>query len=219
VILCDQSCFSSSDPHCISSVCFSVLVNGSPFGFFSSSRGLRQGDPLFPLLFVLVMEVLSKMFYVTVDKGRLSGFSVGSRFPMVNISHLFFADDTLVFCEANPSHVRYLCVLLLCFEVVSGLNVNLAKSILVPVCNVDNVVELADILGCGTSFVPLKYLGMPLEACYKAKSIWDGIVVKMERGLISWKMLYFSKGGRITLIKSIIFQSTCVLLVSLPHSC
>jgi hypothetical protein len=117
--------------------------------------------------------------------GRLSGFSMGFRVLVVKISHLLFANDTLVFCEANPSHLCYLCVLLLCFEAVFGLKVNLVKSVLVFVGNVDNVAELADIFCCGTSFLPLKYLGMPLGVCYKAKSIWDGIVVKIERRLAS----------------------------------
>jgi hypothetical protein len=117
--------------HYISLVCFSILVNGSPFGFFSSSCGLRHGDPLSLLLFVVVKEALNKMFYVSVERLRLSGFSVGSRLHVVNISHMF-VNDTLVFCEANPSHLRYMHVLLLCFEVVSGLKVNLAKSVLVP---------------------------------------------------------------------------------------
>jgi len=58
-----------------------------------------------------------------------------------------------------------------CFEAISGLKINLAQSVLVHEGNVDNVVELADILGCGTSSPPLKYLGMPLGASYKAKSI------------------------------------------------
>jgi len=122
---------------------------------------------------------LSKLFSVSVDSGRLSGFYLGSRLPVVNISHLLFANDTLVFCEAKPSHLCYLHALLLCFEAVSGLKVNLATSLLVLVGNVDNAAELAVILGCGTSSLPLKYLSMPLGACYKAKSIWDGIVVKM----------------------------------------
>jgi hypothetical protein len=129
------------------------------------------------------------MFSITVDNGCLLGFSVGSRLPVVNISHLF-ADDTLVFREANPSHLRYLRLLLLRFEAVFGLKVNLAKFLLVLVGNVDNAAELAVILGCGTSSLPLKYLGMPLGACYKAKSIWDGIVVKMECRLVSWKILF-----------------------------
>jgi len=81
--------------HCISSVRFSVLVNGTPSGFFSSSRGFRQCDPLSPLSFVIVMEALSKLFTVTVQRGFLLGFFVGSGSnEVINISHLLFADDT-----------------------------------------------------------------------------------------------------------------------------
>jgi hypothetical protein len=67
---------------------------------------------------------------------------------------------------------------------------------------VDNMGELTGILGCGTSSLPLKYLGLLLRTSYKAKSIWDVVVEKMERRLASWKRMYLSKGGRATLIKS-----------------
>jgi len=147
------------------------------------------------------MEALSKMITATVDTGFLLGFSVGYRPPAVNITHLFFADDTLVFCGANPSHLRHLQFLLLFLEVYV-LKVNLTKSVLVPVGNVDNMGELTGILGCGTASLHLKYLGLPLGASYKAKSIWDVIVEKMERQLASWKRIYLSKGSRVTLIKS-----------------
>jgi hypothetical protein len=94
---------------CISTVRYSVLFNGAPSGFFSSDRGLRQGDPLSPLLFVVVMEALSRMMVATVDKGLVDGFLVGSRnnAGMV-VSHLLFADDTLIFCGANGEHIRNL---------------------------------------------------------------------------------------------------------------
>lgn len=72
-------------------------------------------------------------------------------------------------------------VLFLCFEAVSGLKFNLAKSVLVPVGIVANVDGLASILGCGVSSLPLKYLGLPLGACYKNKSIWYGVIEKIER--------------------------------------
>jgi hypothetical protein len=72
------------------------------------------------------------------------------------------------------------------FETVSGLNINLAKSVLVLVGDVVNKDDLAGILGCGVSSLPSKYLSLPLGARFKAKSIWDDIVDKIERRLASW---------------------------------
>jgi hypothetical protein len=96
----------------------------------------------------------------------------------------------------------YLRCVLLCFEAASWLKINLSKSKLVPVGNLPNVDGLACIMGCRVSSLPLKCLGLLLGAPFKAKFIWDTILEKMERRLVGWKMLYISKGGRITLIKS-----------------
>ena len=71
----------------------------------------------------------------------------------------------------------------LCFEAVSGLRINLAKLELVPIGNVNNVEGLVNILRCRVSSVPLKYLGLSLGASFKAKSIWDGIIEKVEHCL------------------------------------
>lgn len=99
-----------------------MLVNGSPNGFFSSSRELRQGDTLSPL-FVFVMEALSRMISTAINGGLLEGFKVGN----ATFSHLLFANDTLIFCNARPSQLRYLRSLFLLFEAASSLKVNLAK--------------------------------------------------------------------------------------------
>jgi len=89
---------------------------------------------------------------------------------------------------------------------------------------VDDVGGLARILGCKVTSLPMKYLGLPLGASYEAKSIWDGIVEKMDCLLAGWKMFYLSKGGRLTLIKSTLsnlpnslsfFPSLSVLLAGL----
>jgi hypothetical protein len=85
-------------------------------GFFSSSHGLRQGNPLSPLLFVIVMEVLERMISAAVSEGSLFGFFVGTR---TDISHLLFVDDILLFCGANPNHLCNIQSLFLCFEAYS----------------------------------------------------------------------------------------------------
>lgn len=93
---------------------------------------------------------------------------------MIHIFHVLFVDDTLIFCEANPNHIHYQCSLFLCFEAVSSLKINLAKSELVPMGNVSNMDRLANNLCCGVSSLSLKYPGLPLGALFKVKSIWNG---------------------------------------------
>ena len=138
------------------------------------------------------------MISTTVHGGLLEGFKVGN----TSFSHLLFTDDTLIFCNTMPSQLHYLRGVLLLFEATCELKVNLAKSVLIPVGNVEQVDMLADILGCGVATLPMKYLGLPLRASYKAKHIWDGVIEKLEHRLASWKIMYLSKGGRATLIKS-----------------
>ncbi|XP_042965576.1 uncharacterized protein LOC122299388 [Carya illinoinensis] len=148
------------------------------------------------------MEALSRMVSAAVGGGFFSGFNVGGNHGSIIISHLLFADDTLLFCEATAGHIESLKAILLCFEAVSGLKINLAKTEMVAVGEVNNIRGLANILGCVVSSLPLKYLGLPLGASFKAKSIWEGVLEKFERRLAGWKKVYLSKGGRITLIKS-----------------
>ena len=87
---------------CISTIQFSVLFNGSPADFFRSSRGLKQGDPLSPMMFLVMMEFLRKMMKTAEGAGLLRGFRAdGRRGEGVCVSHLLFADDTILFCDAD----------------------------------------------------------------------------------------------------------------------
>ena len=169
---------------CISIVRFSILINGDLEGFFGSSRGICQGDSLSPLLFVIVMEALGRMMSRTVESGLLSRFQVGSLDKIV--SHLLFADDTLIFSYANLDHIFNLRLFFTSFKAVSGLKINLNKFEMVLVGNVPNLNSLAGIMGCKTIQLPMTYLGLPPGANFKSKSIWDPILEKMERKLAGW---------------------------------
>jgi hypothetical protein len=158
--------------------------------------GIRQGDPLSPLLFIylfFVMEALSRMLSIGINDGLLEGFKVDN----VIVSRLLFADDTLIFCKDIPNQLAYLRGIFLLFEVASRLKVNLAKSMLIPVGNVQQVDYLASILGCEVAFLPFEYLGLPLGAPNNASHIWDGILEKMECRLAGWKRPLLFKGGEL----------------------
>ena len=85
---------------------------------------------------------------------------------------------------------------------MSSLKINLGKSKMVVVGVVHNIELLVAVLGYKQGSLPMKYLGLPLEAKFKDMTIWNPILEKMERKLASWKKLNISKGGRVTLIKS-----------------
>ena len=133
------------------------------------------------------MEALSRMMSKAVEHGLLSGFQVGSMDShLVRVSHLLFADDTLIFSDAKPDHTFNLRLLFTWFEAVLGLKINFNKSEMVPVGNVPDLKDLAGIMGCKIIQIPMTYLGLPLGANFKSKSIWDPILEKMERKLSGW---------------------------------
>ena len=119
-----------------------------------------------------------------------------------SISHLLYADDTIIFCEAKEDQLLYLSWILLWFEASTGLKINLDKSELIPVGAVNNLDALTAKLGCWTRHLPTTYLGLPLGATHKSVATWESIEERMHKRLALWKRNYISKGGRITLIKS-----------------
>ncbi|RVX17546.1 LINE-1 retrotransposable element ORF2 protein [Vitis vinifera] len=169
---------------------------------FLMKRASSRGPP-FPLPLCYGMEVLDVLIRRAVEGGYLSGCNIrgGSR-TSLNISHLFFADDTIVFCEASKEQVSHLSWILFWFEAASGLRINLAKSEIIPIGEVEDSLELAAELGCRVGSLPSHYLGLPLGVPNRATSMWDGVEERIRRRLALWKRQYISKGGRITLIKS-----------------
>ena len=107
-----------------------------------------------------------------MDGGLLKVFQVGrSEDFAICVSHLLYADDTILFCEADPEQLLYIRMVLTCFEAVIGLKVNMNKSEMVPIGEVVGLDDLATLLMCRIGLLPLQYLGMPLGASYKVLGI------------------------------------------------
>nr|XP_009628447.1 uncharacterized protein LOC104118792 [Nicotiana tomentosiformis] len=125
----------------------------------------------------------------------IKGFNVNCRADSnMMISHLQYADDTLVFWEADREQLKVLRVIFIHFEAISGLHINWHKSYIYPVNEVMELQSLADILGGNVGELPAVYLGMPLGAKSKSKEIWNGVLEKCEKKLANWKNQYLSRG-------------------------
>ncbi|RVW36082.1 hypothetical protein CK203_079668 [Vitis vinifera] len=133
----------------------------------------------------------------------------------IQVSHLLFADDTLVFSE-DSQQMAFLSWLLMWFEAISGLSINLNKSELLPMGRVENVEVLAFELGCKVGSLPSTYLGLPLGAPHKSVAVWDGVEKRLRKRLALWKRQFISKGGRIILIQSTLVSMPIYLMSLLP---
>ena len=186
---------------CITSASASILVNGSPTIPFMLQRGLRQGDPLSPFLFDLAVEVLNLLIHHAINKNMWKGISVGK--DEIMISHLQYADDTILFCTPDISSLLNIKKSLILFDLVSGLHVNFHKSSIMGI-NVSEewIKNSAEILMCKRSIIPFSYLGLPIGGSTHKLAIWDPILKRIRKKLASWKGKLLSLGGRLTLIKS-----------------
>ena len=135
---------------------FSILINGVSVGFFRSTRGLRQGDPLSPYLFVLGMDILSRLVNKVVEGNFLSGCKIGGvrEEEELEVSHLLYADDTLLFYKDNPDQLACLSLILMWFEALSEVKINLSKIEIFPIEGRENIEVLTAELGCKVGSLP-----------------------------------------------------------------
>ncbi|GJX21172.1 RNA-directed DNA polymerase, eukaryota [Tanacetum coccineum] len=187
---------------CLHSSKGSIIINGSPTDEFQFGRGLKQGDPLSPFLFLLIMESLHISFQRVVDAGMFHGIDVGG---LVNLSHMFYADDAVFIGEWSESNITSLIHVLDCFHKVSGLKINMCKSKIMGI-EVDNgkVSRAATKFGCLVLKAPFLYLGSYVGGDMNKIQSWKDIIDRIRRRLSRWKMKMLSIGGRLMLIKSVL---------------
>ncbi|GJQ99376.1 RNA-directed DNA polymerase, eukaryota [Tanacetum coccineum] len=186
----------------VSSNMASILMNGSPKVEFLILCGLKQGDPLAPLLFILVMESLHISVSRAVNDGVFKGLHINDS---TILSHLFYADDAIFLGEWSDDNLANLIRMLQCFQLASGLKINVHKSQVLGVgVHPDIVNQGASTFGCTVMHTPFKYLGVTVGDQMSHHSAWRNIIQKVRTRLSKWKVKTLSIGGRLTLLKSVL---------------
>lgn len=200
---------------CVSTPSYSLMINGSLYGFFKGAKGLRQGDPLSPYLFVICLEYLSRLIRTKTAHG--SNFNYHPKCEKLRITHLAFADDLMLLSRGDPMSVQILMDCLHDFGTRSGLHMNILKSniYMAGVKPDESEIILSDsqlILGD----MPFRYLGIPLSATRLPAKHYKPLVDKLESYVNSWSAATLTFAGRLELIRSVIQGVECFWLGIFP---
>ena len=203
---------------CLSTASFSVSVNGVSGGFFKSTKGIRQGDPLSPNLFVLAMEGMSRLLLSRYEAGSI-GYH--PRTEDLNITHLMFADDVMIFFDGTSNSLHGISECLDDFASWSGLHMNTTKMELFT-SGVDQR-ETAAITRYGfpSGQLPIRYLGIPLMSQKLKIAEYAPIMTKLNMSFQSWSAKLLSFAGRLQLLKTVIFETVTFWISAfiLPKGC
>lgn len=181
----------------------SILVNGTPSDEFTPTQGLRQGDPLSPLLFNLVGEVLAKLLERASELHIIKGISMPN--CQITVTHLQFADDVILFLHPDINSVFGIKRVLQCFQIISGLKINFSKSALYGYGQSDESTRSwASCLGCEVGVGPLRYLGAVIGSSPSSIRFWNPLLQKIRKKMQALDSTTLSMAGRTILLKSAI---------------
>nr|GEY85002.1 RNA-directed DNA polymerase, eukaryota [Tanacetum cinerariifolium] len=162
---------------CLLSAMGSILVNGSPTAEFKFHKGLKQGDPLSPYLFILVMESLHFSFNNILNAGLFKGIRFDDS---LTLSHLFYADDAVFIGKRDRANILSIVRMLKCFFMASGLQINIHKSKLMGIgVSNEEVLTASNIIGCSTFSAPFCYLGVKVGMFSSRRKAWDEVIAPL----------------------------------------
>ncbi|XP_042950144.1 uncharacterized protein LOC122282259 [Carya illinoinensis] len=200
--------------YCVSSVSFSVMLNGVPTGCIKPTRGLRQGDPLSPYLFLLYTEGLVSMLKQAALNSMIPGIRICRGAPAIN--HLLFADDSVIFCKADVQTNLELQRILKRYELASGQELNMDKTSMVFSSNVSVPMqeEIRNMWGGSAIQQYEKYLGLPPMIGRKKANAFSDIKSRVWKKLQCWKEKQLSQGGKEILLKAV---ALAILTYAMRH--
>ncbi|KAL0331115.1 UNVERIFIED_CONTAM: putative mitochondrial protein [Sesamum angustifolium] len=189
---------------CVSSVSYSFMLGGCQFGSLIPERGLRQGDPLSPYLFLLCTESFCSLIQRAESAARIQGISICRGAPC--ISHLLFADDTLIFSKASLSSVRAIKDLLEIYRRASGQEINFHKSSVAFSRNTPEALSigLASVLNIRKENKMELYLGLPSRVVRSKRELFSMIRDRIWKRITGWNDKFLSQAGKEVLIKSVV---------------
>src|SRR4051812_17682988 len=200
---------------CVSGGSVSVNVNDEIGCFFQTKKGLRQGDPLSPILFNIVADMLAIM----IERAKLDNQIEGVVPHLVDggLSILQYADDTILFMEHDLDKAVNLKLILSAFEELSGLKINFHKSELFCFGEAqDGTAQYVEIFGCEQGQFPIKYLGIPIHYRILSNAEWKHVEERLQKRLGSWKGKLLSLGGRLVLINSVLTNMVLYMISFFP---
>lgn len=191
-----------------------VMINGHLTRGFKHRRGVRQGDPLSPLLFILAIDPLQRIIELAAQRGILKPILPKA----VNLRCSLYADDAAMFANPTPQELEQLQKILQFFRECSGLKINMAKTEIFPIRMVDaQVTHLLQNFPGKVGKFPGKYLGLPLHIRKLRKIDVQPLIDKIGARLPGWKGRMMSTAGRETMVKTVLSSQPIYHLMAFPE--